>query len=463
MYQAGCARHPPIDTGPRPPSLIESFDALIHDGCYLCLRDVVARHDQLPADVRARPDVRERASRAALLLLLRTHELGIPADAEQTAARELVDAEANASPQLATGLRVLGVLPPNTRGVGEDAADALLPHWPSQEAQDALRQMLAAQWQASELAAYLYLSFVCQFGEPTDVSDVATAFGGSPLVRYRLATCRNADVPALRGLLAGIPRFAEIQYALGAFEIQEGQETAASADLDEAWDAIPNLTVARLAGAELALRTEDYARALARIDDVLTVVPRHRRARLIRLQALTYLKRHDEAIALAHDLATGSWYLGDVYYLLAWNEYQTSQIDAALADVQHATIYESSGRVHTLEGLVRMEQARWTDARDAFKAALALDNRGCDAAFYLGHAEARLVAWTRSGDAFESAAHCYAAEATRLQRQVDDVASVDEAAASRVARLRRKRDDVLERERRSVELASTSRKAAAAL
>ena len=449
---AGCVHHAPA--GPRPPSLTETFDALIRDGCYLCLRDVVSRYRELPEAARDRPDVRERATRAALLLLLRRHELGLPADAEEAAARELVASDANASVQVAAGLRVLAFLPPNTRGIGEDAADALLPHWPSQEEQDALRQSLAAQRQASELDAYLFLSFVCRFGDPADVSDVANAFAASPLVRYRAATCRDADVPVLRALLAANPRFAEIRYSLGTFETQEGQDTAAAADLDAAWESIPHLTVARLAGAELALRAEDYARALSLVDDLLAVVPGHRRARLVRLQALTYLKRHDEAIALAHELSAGPWYLGDVYYLLAWNEYQTSRIAPALADVQHAGIYESSGRVHTLEGLVRMEQARWSDARDAFKAALAADARGCDAAFYLGHAEARLSARDASAQAFESAARCYGDEAERLQKQAAEIAGADPDAVRRRTRLERKRDEALERQRKARELAA---------
>lgn len=454
--QPGCARRPP-PAGPRPPSLTDTFDTLIREGCYLCLRDVVTRFGALPADARARPDLRDRASRAALLLLLRRRELGIPADEEESLARSLVNSEATDSPQLTTGMSVLDMLPPNTRGIGEDAADLLLPHWPSQEEQDALRQTLTEQWPAGELDAYLYLSFVCRFGDPTDVSAVADHFASSPLVRYRLATCRDADVPVLGRLLAANPRFAEIHYALGTFEIQEGREADAAADLDAAWERIAHFTVARLAGAELALRAEDYARALARVDDVLAVVPRHRRALLTRLQALTYLKRHDEAIALAHELATGSWYLGDVYYLLAWNEYQTSRIDAALADVQHATIYESSGRVHTLEGLVRMEQARWTDARDAFTAALTLDERACDAAFYLGHARARLLVWAASAEAFETSAHCYGGDARRLEDQMAAAPSADASAADRLARLRRKRDDALERQRRSQELAAQTR------
>jgi tetratricopeptide (TPR) repeat protein len=448
----------PAPAGPHPPSFTDTFDALIRQGCYLCFREVVSRYRELPPQVGRRPDLRDRAARAALLLLLRRHELGLPPDAEETAARDLVTSEAAGSAQLAVGLRVLDVLPLNVRGIGEDAADAMFHRWPSEEEQEALRQALAAQWEASGLDAYLYLSVICQFGNPTDVSGIRERFPESPLVLYRVATCHDWDVSALRTLAAAEPRFAEISYALGMVEIEEQRTSDAASDLDAAWDRIPNLTIARLAGAELALHLEDYGRALGRIDDLLGVVPQHRRARLVRLQALTYLQRHDEAIALARELASGSWYLGDVYYLLAWNEYQTSRIEAALADVQHATSYESSARVHTLEGLVRIEQARWNEARDAFTTALGLDNRACDAAFYLGHAQARLAVPEASAQAFESAARCYGAEARRIQDQIDQVTGTDAEAAGRRERLERKRNDAARRQRTSQELAVSVRR-----
>src|SRR5262249_43532699 len=84
------ACHRPLPVTPRPPTASElaapRFDALVAEGCYLCLHDVLDAFQQLPSDQQNAPVLAPVVTRASLLLMLRTKELGIPPDAAWAAA-----------------------------------------------------------------------------------------------------------------------------------------------------------------------------------------------------------------------------------------------------------------------------------------------------------------------------------------------------------------------------------------
>src|SRR5690606_2361143 len=82
----------------------------------------------------------------------------------------------------------------------------------------------------------------------------------------------------------------------------------------DAWGAVPNFTAAGILASEIALHSGEYDRALDTSDRILEIVPTHRRALLSRLRALSGLRRHADAVAVAEALiALGRWYLGDAY------------------------------------------------------------------------------------------------------------------------------------------------------
>ena len=71
------------------------------------------------------------------------------------------------------------------------------------------------------------------------------------------------------------------------------------------------------------------------------------------MQALSYLLRHDDAIATATRLLDlGTWHIADANYWRAWNRYHLKEYDAAWEDVENATKGLSNGRVYMLAGLI---------------------------------------------------------------------------------------------------------------
>jgi len=159
--------------------------------------------------------------------------------------------------------------------------------------------------------------------------------GAPPLLRFKAALCPvSFDGEALRSLLAADPRFAEIQFFLGERALAQGTLRTAEKHLLAALDAIPDLAAASLALGHVDLAMEDFIAAREAYHTVNAAVPSQREAMLGEAKSLSYLGRHDEAVAILDEMERlGTWYMGETYYWRAWNRYRLGRYDAANDDV----------------------------------------------------------------------------------------------------------------------------------
>jgi tetratricopeptide (TPR) repeat protein len=443
---ASCGR-PPARTRATPPvdlaRTAADFHRLIHEGCYLCLRDVLDQYGALPARARQSPILEPVAAQAALLFILRHKELGIPIDEEWREAQALAAAAAGTAPVALRHLQIVWAIPWNRVGLDEDFFDQERHRWPSLEEQSAWRRALETEWPQSEVAAYLYVALNCELRPPTpiDLTPVRQHYPESPLVQYRWATCDQSGASTLRALLDADPRFQEIHFFLGREAFGARQFDRAQEEDVQAWQGIPRFTTAALSVAGLAVTAENFEQALTFAGDVLDIVPTHRQALLDEVTALSYLGRYTDAVVVAHRLIDlGHWYLGDAYYWLAWNEYHLDTIDQALRDVQTAKQYETNVRVYMLAGQIRMKKTEWSDAKNEFTAALTVSPDACDALFYLGGTNGHLSQWPEAASDFARAIVCYVADEAQVKRQMAQASAQSPAAgasftARRIARL----------------------------
>jgi tetratricopeptide (TPR) repeat protein len=434
----------PVAPAADPQAIALRLEQGISEGCYLCLLDVLHEYRTSPSSVQQAAAVERAATRAALLLLVRQKELGIPDDDQWAAAESIAAAGAG---KMAAGplmLEIVQALPWNTLGVGEQFVDRDRERRraTSTAQRDAWRVTLEPEWPRDDVAAYLYLSLMCtsnQAGMPAFAA-VADAHLSSNVVQYRWATCTGLGEPTLRRLLAANPRFHEIHFFLSRYASTARRFAEAFDDLQQAWLQIPRFTAAAVTAAELALNGDDYASARDLSEAVLAVVPGHWRSVLNDVKALSSLERYVDATAAADKMiADGHWYLGDAYYWRAWNEYQLDRVTAGVSDVAAAKDFEASVRVFTLAGLFQMKLERWTDAKREFESALALSESACDVHLYLGHTYSGLTSWRPAAGSFEEAARCYSTVISALRSQIarTPVRPGDEWTARQVAKWQR--------------------------
>jgi len=226
----------------------------------------------LPPAERSIGDVTATAERAALLLLIRRKELGIPDDDAVAGVRSVAMSNAAAVPDAELVLRAIDAFPLNARGVGEEAAA----QGARRDYVGTLREsahVLADRWRNGEVSAYVYLSLVCWLDNraPDELDAIVTRYARSTAIQYRAATCGAADEPSLRALLIANPRFHEADYFLGLSAVNADSD--GSAHFARAWQGISSFTAARIAAAEQALTNEDFEECRHAALDVLRVVP----------------------------------------------------------------------------------------------------------------------------------------------------------------------------------------------
>ena len=119
---------------------------------------------------------------------------------------------------------------------------------------------------------------------------------------------------------------------------------------------------------------------------MLTTQPTHRDALNGRMQALSYLLRHEDAVAAATRLLDlGTWHIADANYWRAWNRYHLKEYDAAWADVENATKGLSNSRVYMLAGLIAYARKDLPIAVAAIRyAPSSCDHSACDAMWMSG-------------------------------------------------------------------------------
>ncbi len=233
-----------------------------------------------------------------------------------------------------------------------------------------------------------------------------------PLVRYRKAICDRLDDDALTGVRAAVPRFVETSFFLARRAVAQAETRGparARALLAEAIGHFPQSPSVTYLDGNLNQLAGDCTKALSRYDTTLALRPTHENALLGRTACLSYLLRHDEAIAAAtHMIEIGAKPV-DALYWRAWNWRELKQLDRARTDIEAAKVKGFRLDVLRLAGMIEHDQDDLDPAEtDLLAAVRARGNEGdCVARWYLGLVYMKKTRWVDSGDAFDGAYRCY--------------------------------------------------------
>jgi tetratricopeptide (TPR) repeat protein len=433
IFSGACATRARIPASPVPtpkPNAAAAIDALIERGCYTCLQQAYAAAD---AD-----HDRVRTFETALLLVMRTKELGLPYERWLALAADTVPSGPDWADYLAI-VRALRVDP-----LSGDRDEILVDTFKSRAP-----VAIVAGWRADLstgegpllLRAYLELALACEY-VPADrasaSADALRQFGGVPLIEYRAGLCGSSQASHLDTVLAANPDFADVHLALGRYALDIPQQP----DQDEA---LRHFTAARAAFPDsptivaslgsLRQDREEWADALDAYDATLRLVPTHRDALLGRVVTLSHLERYDEAIAAAtRVLDLGTWFTGEAYYWRAWDEYHLAQIAGARADTDRAKQLMHDAPVLVLSGMIEWHERRLDASESELQNALTIDAGQCEAAFLLGNVRAEQRQWAAGAAAFELAQRCYDLSVT-LRRETIARIAAGPGSASGKARL----------------------------
>lgn len=401
--------------------------SLIHDGCYTCVRDAVAIYDRLTAADDASIPTLRAALDAAILLVLREKELGLPWEASLERARALAGRvpDAPPAPPPLTLLAAAELVVGQTAGLDPEARARLAGRArPPVNQDDPTRRALDAYVGQHMLAAYIALAIDCdQPGRQDAAQPEATlaAFPGKPAISFRAGLCeRSADATgtALAAIRTADPRWTDTLFFEARRELIGSPSRGvdlyeAEALLADAQDAFPSSFAIALVRANTNLSLSEFGRALAGFDHVLNASPTHRDAMLGRLTALSHALRHDEAIATASRMIElGTWHIGDAYYWRAWNRYAQQTLEPAWTDVEQAVKLLSNTSVYMLAGLIAYGREDRTTAIDRFDRSFDIDGSNCDAVWMASVARVEQRAWPEATDGFSRGMRCYLAAAS---------------------------------------------------
>jgi tetratricopeptide (TPR) repeat protein len=395
---------------PTPPVPAVDTAALTVAGCYRCLEEAFNA-------AAAGGDART-AFEVALLLTLRSKELGLPPERWLAAARERLPEGTGWAAYLETvTLFPRAELSADRSVLQEESIANRRPR----EAYDALRAELKSGAGSPLVRAYLDLSIACRpdairndFQAVRDgaVAAVIAEQGTStPLLQYMLGQCGGEAADQLLAVRAGEPRFVDVELELGRRELQKRPRP----DIPEAFrrfglaiDAFPDSPVAHGVLARLHERREQWTEAVARWDTVLTLVPGHGDALLGRTIALSQLLQHEEAVAAAtHVIDVAPSHRADAYYWRAWNQFRLARYDVARVDADAAKALAINAPLFLLSGMIEWELKRPESAEKEFLETLVVDLGYCEAASYLGGVRLELRKWPESLAAFQQARQCY--------------------------------------------------------
>jgi tetratricopeptide (TPR) repeat protein len=393
---------------------------------------------------------RGAAFEAALLLTLRSKELGLPFAPWLAHARTF----APSAPGWAGYLAIIENAPVDPLSDDRDAI--LVTRRPQRVILDEWRQALASGPGSAVFRNYLDLSIVCGPGfvdeRDADLTAALERFPAVPLLAYRAGICGRTAL--LTNLLNQHAELTDVYLELGRAALQrERPDYEVALDyLRLAHEAFPRSATIIATIGTIHLRREDWAEALAAYETTLALVPSHRDALIGATISLSHLNRHADAIVPASRLLKlGSWFIADAHNWRAWNEYRLGRIEAARDDVDRSKALAREPATLVLSGIIGWREGR-LDAADAeFQAALNLDFGQCEAASYLGGVRAAQRRWQESLGAFQHAAQCFELAVVTRRKAVAELTTGAAAASAAGRRIASHERAIAEAEARRVE------------
>lgn len=428
-------------------------ESLFNAGCYSCLKESLSIYERLLAAKQPPAGAADKVSDIALLIAVRERELGIPGDAAMEKARA-VNVPARKAVLDAAEL-VIG----DTSGMDPEQRAALTGRFgrPSIEPDNPIRRALDALPSTDLTAKYVALSIDCEqqkLMDNVDMPALTATYAGVPLLQFRLARCPRPRIPDISTIRAADSRWTDTLYWEGRRELvaSAGQAIDLSKALGfyaQGLDAFPASLSLAMAVANLNLAAEEFEPALRGFDGVLAKFPTHRDALNGRMQSLSYLLRHNEAIDAATTLLDlGTWNISDANYWRAWNQYQIQQYDDAWADVENAIKGLSNSRVYMLAGLIAYARKDLPIAVNRFDRAFDVDRSACDATWMSGLVSIDQNELAVAAPKFTRGMTCFTGAAKALRAEAQ---KIEDAGTRRGTALSAREQRLVERNRRDAE------------
>ena len=401
-------------------------DALVRAGCFDCLLAAYHAYDALRTVPSTAIAATTGAARAAMLLAIRERELGTEDSGYLAQANQLAAGAPALQQSVAPLLEIADALPSRVTGGGRQVTDdrELDRMQLGYRNREAWLARLRAHANDDVADAYVWVAFNCAYATSTrDAIDewlaIVPDWRDSPLLAFKRATCGTFDVAALDRLLSQEPRFVEVNYFLGLRAMMGGHLDEADALLERAYAWHPRWPAVTNALGSVALTAEEFERSAEYFDRTLAVVPRHPEGLLGKIRALTYLGRHEDALAtIDRLLALEHWYVGDARYWRALKEAERGRNPDAGPDVAAAAKFLVNAEVPKLAGLIAYRLHHLDVAQARFEESQNRDSADCETGFYLGIVLSDERLWPKSAVVLVGAATCLQNAQARLTEEI---------------------------------------------
>jgi tetratricopeptide (TPR) repeat protein len=398
---AGCAgkRPPVVEPAPAPVPLVD-VAALIQRGCYRCLEDAYT--------AAVKQGQTNLAFEAALLLVLRSKELGLPV----AQWLERANAATENDPLRIEYERMAAVVPADPLS-GDRDMSFVRPGGFSGPSTLLTRLKAVDDGSVSrEFHAYVEGALACVLSAPPDVDAFVRSIdeAAAPLLQYRAGLCGAAHASRLRRLQESEGGFVDADYTLGRYARDDDapDQEEAMRRFQSASAAFPASTSIPTAIGNLYRAWEEWAPANTAYESALALRPTHPDALLGRTIALAHLSRHLESLDTATRLIEGGrWFQGEAHYWRGWNYLQLKDYPAARTATDRAKSLMVNASVFVLSGMIEWSMLRLDTAEREFEQALTMDFGQCDAALFLGGVRAEMAKAEPALAALNQARQCY--------------------------------------------------------
>ena len=397
-------------------------DRLALRGCYLCLKEAAAAYAALLAETDDQ-SVATKALENNLMLALREVELRIPDSGAYEAARQLQD---HVGANYLAYFAVIEKLRPAETPILVRGEPFLIKQ--QFEERLALVKELETHATVSAMRAHFYLMLVLQTLQFRDIKaqvDAVVAAHPQDLgLQYRmLAFQPTYSADGARSLIGKETGFGEVHFLIGQRAVLNGNLPVGYRELTRARELLPDSASVALSLANVTFSYARYADALKLFDEIAAnpvAVGLKPQAQFGRAKSLSYLGRHDEAIAqltevMQNDPRTSP---GEKYYWRGWNQLQLAKAQLAYNDAKAGLDAMRNDAIYRLAGMASFALNRPDEARTFFQEALKMNSADCDSERYLGLLESAERSWKPAFARFSAAASCYEVILGRLREEL---------------------------------------------
>lgn len=403
-------------------------DANLRAGCFDCLADALKQYESVRAVSAVSGLAAAGAVRASSLLALRERELGTTDGGYLEHARELLGAVPEMQTDVAPLLDIVSAMPWRAGAARSGQPDGLSTtiYVNREQRLNNLRPNAARD----ELSAYMFVAYACESGVARamgngEMKAAVGAMADTPLVAYRLSICPSSGVAALDEVVAKEPRYKEATFYKGLAATGARKLDEADARYREAYAWRDTWPAATLAIANVSMTAEEFAPALEFYDRTLALAPLFPDALLGKLRALSYLAKHEEALAVADQLLALRRFPGDAYYWRAFNELQMERYDAAWADIESADRSLINSDVPKLAGIIAINRRQLDAARQKLELSRQRNPNDCQTAYYLHLVLMEQRTWGEAVSVAGGAAACLDVEEANTRTDIDRITAQD--------------------------------------